>query len=165
MAASDSAELARIWGEVFSAPPWNKDAREIASFESDRLLVHARRPGFAIAVARSEAHIDGFAYGHTGQAGTWWPEHLRERVGDQLVDEWVIGQFEFIELAVLAAVRGAGTGRRLIETLLAPRRESRVVLQTRDEDLPARRLYASLGFVPLADLDGDVLLGRQLPLP
>jgi hypothetical protein len=40
-----------------------------------------------------------------------------------------------------------------------------VVLQTRDEDLPARRLYASLGFVPLADLDGDVLLGRQLPLP
>ncbi len=126
--------------------------------------MHARRPGFGIAIARTGGRIAGFAYGHIGQRDTWWPEYLRARIGDELVDEWVVGQFEFIELALLASARGSGTGRHLVEALLATRHESRVALQTRDDDLPALRLYASLGFVRLAELDGDVLLGRELPL-
>jgi ribosomal protein S18 acetylase RimI-like enzyme len=164
LAEADSDELARIWGEVFSTPPWNKPVREIAAFESERLLVHARRPGFAIAIARNDLGIEGFAYGHTGQRDTWWPQYLRERLGEPIVDEWVVGQFEFIELVVRESARGAGTGRHLIEELLASRHESRVVMQTRDEDLPARRLYTSLGFLPLRSLDDDVLLGRELPI-
>ncbi|MFT4030501.1 MAG: GNAT family N-acetyltransferase [Protaetiibacter sp.] len=164
-AVAESPVLAAIWGTVFAQPPYAESADAIGRFESERLLRHAGRDGFAIAIARDPAGEPvGFAYGMTGIPASWWSGYLRERVDPALVDAWVPGAFELAELALLPRYRGQGVGRSLLATLLVPRAEPRVVCQTVAEETPARALYRSLGFRELASFERWVLLGRELPV-
>jgi ribosomal protein S18 acetylase RimI-like enzyme len=57
------------------------------------------------------------------------------------------------DLSVLAAARGRGIGQRLMAAVEAAGRErdcARLLLEVRDDNTVARRLYASAGFQPYA---------------
>jgi ribosomal protein S18 acetylase RimI-like enzyme len=63
------------------------------------------------------------------------------------------------DLAVLAAYRGQGVGRRLLERVEAKGRElgcCKLTLEVRDDNRPAQRLYEKIGFNNRADAVGPV---------
>lgn len=65
-----------------------------------------------------------------------------------------------VSIAVVPDARGRGLGRRLMETLIASARRrgvGRLSLSV-EVDNPARRLYASLGFVEIGTADGAVTM-------
>ncbi|MGO4879799.1 MAG: GNAT family N-acetyltransferase [Bryobacteraceae bacterium] len=59
------------------------------------------------------------------------------------------GEYEVAKMAVTESVRGAGVGRRLLETVIAEARAAgarRLYLETNQKLAPAIHLYESLGF-------------------
>jgi ribosomal protein S18 acetylase RimI-like enzyme len=89
-----------------------------------------------VLVAEREATLVGYSYGA-----------LAERDFNLLLD--VHGAIH--DLFVIASERNSGTGRRLLETMLAEleaRGAPRVVLSTMVQNQSAQRLFARCGFRP-----------------
>lgn len=108
---------------------------------------HAAREGFRVATAYAGGVLVGFAYGHTGERGQWFSDRLTEVLDDEVSRAWVGGHFEVVTLGVLAQHRGAGAGRRVLDTLTTGLPHDRRLLQTTaDAADPARRLYAAAGW-------------------
>jgi GNAT superfamily N-acetyltransferase len=128
-----AVELRAVYAEVFSLPPYN-EGPEMADEFLDRLAEESKRPGFSLVAACGGGRplgLVGFAYGYTMPAGEWWdgtdrPAPEEVKAADKLA---------VIEWAVLPDRRGAGIGRRLLDELLAGRREQ----------------WATLTVVPAAD--------------
>jgi GNAT superfamily N-acetyltransferase len=84
------------------------------------------------------------------------------------------GEFEVAKMAVTESFQGAGIGRRLLEAVIAAARAvgaSRLYLETNRKQVPAVRLYESLGFrhlpperlVPSPYARSDVSMELHLP--
>jgi hypothetical protein len=87
----------------------------------------------------------GFAYGYTMPAGRWWDG--TDRPAPQELE--AADKLAVIEWAVLPARRGAGIGRRLLDALLAGRREPWATL-TVNPAADARAVYERWGWQQVA---------------
>ncbi|TWE11307.1 GNAT family N-acetyltransferase [Rudaeicoccus suwonensis] len=111
---------------------------------------HCSRTGFKVALARSDGDLVAFAYGYTGQPGQWWTDQAMGVLDPQVALEWLGGHFELVSIGVIPGVQGHGIGRRLLETLTTGLTQERwMLMTTADATDPARRLYASDGWIEL----------------
>ncbi|MFI0982077.1 GNAT family N-acetyltransferase [Streptomyces sp. NPDC021093] len=119
--ADVSGEMAAVYEEVFTAPPWNEEPGASKEF-IDRLAVDCLRPGFlavaapsAVGVSGSD-DVDGFVTGWTtpdpfpqdrsfGKAATQLGAYLRPLL---------VGAYQIDELAVRSRARRTGLGGRLL---------------------------------------------------
>jgi GNAT superfamily N-acetyltransferase len=156
-------DLVDVYRDAFSAPGYDETPDDVERFRTG-LPRHAARDGFRLAVASlPDGGLVGFAYGYTGESGQWWTDRLLDRVPDDIVDEWVGGHFEFVELAVRPAQQGRGIGKDLHDALLDGLPHRRALLGTWPDDRPARRLYVRAGWRDLAPIDDDsTLMGLDL---
>jgi ribosomal protein S18 acetylase RimI-like enzyme len=154
-AAVDAVYRAAFADEAGGASP---------DFLDRELRVHRDREGFSFVGAVDGGELIGFVYGVTGRRGQWWSDHVALHAPVELVDVWVGGHFEVVELAVLPEARGRGVGAALMIALLEDRPEPCALLATWQHDSPSRRLYERLGWIELLhDLAGDrSLYGRLL---
>lgn len=145
-------DVLAVWSAVFGPVP---DAEEWRVSPWDR---HRVRAGYRLAVARAGTELLGFAWGYTGERGQYWSDRIAGETG-ALLDDWIGGHFEFVELAVRPEARGSGLGRRLHDAILDGIPHRRALLETTaDPDDPAVRLYSTRGWISLATLGG----GRQV---
>lgn len=78
------------------------------------------------------------------------PDDDRERVAGYVVLWLVSDEVHLLDLAVAPELRGRGIGRLLAERVLEEARSGGarlVTLEVAEENVPARQLYESLGFV------------------
>jgi ribosomal protein S18 acetylase RimI-like enzyme len=158
--AVDDAEVGAVYRTVFADELGSANPR----FVDEQLPTHRGRAGFRLVGAVEEDRLVGFAYGYTGERGQDWTEHVVAHAPEGLVETWVGGHFELVDLAVLPEVRGRGIGEALMTAVVRDRRERCALLGTGQRPSAARRLYERLGWTELLhDLDGEVsLYGRTL---
>jgi ribosomal protein S18 acetylase RimI-like enzyme len=86
------------------------------------------------------------------------------RAPQPVVDDWVGGHFEFVELAVDPRRQGRGFATALHDSLLTGLPHSRALLTTYRDDRPAPRLYRRLGWQRLHEgvFDDSDLWGLAL---
>lgn len=160
------ARLAAVYADAFGAPPYSGTEAEAREWAEHRLVRHAGYPGFRLTTAEDGDDVLGLAYGQLGEESQWFTQTVRERVPAEVVQVWLGGHGELVELAVLARARGRGLGGRLHDAVveglrLAGARTALLVVDT--AALPARGLYASRGWRDLAELaPGSILMGTRL---
>lgn len=177
--------LARVYREAFCVPPYDEPPESAERFVAEQLPAHAGRSGFRLvgaveARARAGAgsptaddvppgrdgrgELLGFAYGYTGERGQWWSDWVAATAPRHVVDAWVGGHFEVVEIAVRGSAQGRGLGGRLHDALLAGLPHERALLTTYRVDRPAPRLYRRKGWqVLVPDLDTEnALYGLDL---
>jgi ribosomal protein S18 acetylase RimI-like enzyme len=143
---------AHIYGAAMQRPP------ELVVQRREIMQSHLQRRGFvAVQAVDDDGELAGFCYGYRGRSGEWWHDVVARSLGRSAARSWLADAFEVAELHVHPDAQGAGTGRRLLETLLGASVGHTVVLSTHDRESPARNLYRSLGFVDL--LHGFVFPG------
>jgi GNAT superfamily N-acetyltransferase len=132
-----------------------------ARAESERTAharTHVYRPGLRVVAALAEdsdlppdkAPLVGVAYGQPGARGQWWHDTIVAALAEDVAREWMSDCFEIVELHVLPEYQGQGLGRRLLRELLDGCGRRTAALSALElPDSPARRLYASEGFIPL----------------
>jgi GNAT superfamily N-acetyltransferase len=144
----------------------------------DRAL-HARRhfdrPDLhAIAAVTPDDALVGIAYALPGQPGQWWHDVVVDALAatsPATARHWLDDCLEIVELHVLPAYQGRSIGRQLLRELLQGVGHRTAVLSALEPaGSPARRLYASEGFVPLLSnfqfpgtLTPYAVLGKELP--
>lgn len=123
---------------------------------------HAAHPAFrALAVTEVPGGpVIAFSYAFRGQAGQWWHDvvlaGITATAGGQAASGWLSSAMEVAEVHVHPAYQRRGTGRSMLLTLTAGRKERTALLSTMDAESPARRLYRDLGFT-------DLLTGYSFP--
>jgi ribosomal protein S18 acetylase RimI-like enzyme len=126
---------------------------------------HRARDGFRLARAwLPGGALCGFAYGYTGRHGQWWTDQAARVLPAAAADAWLDGHFELVSIAVAPEARGRGIGRTLLTGLTDGLPHQRLLLMTTsDEDDPARRLYASEGWMVLGPGvgDGQVIMAKR----
>ena len=107
----------------------------------------------------------GFAYGYTGRRGQWWTDQVAARAPADVVERWLDGHFEFVELAVDPAVQRHGHGAALHDALLTGIPNARALLTTYRDARPAPRLYRRLGWELLVEgiFEDSDLYGLDVP--
>jgi len=156
--------LAAVYRAAFGALGYDEGEESVARFRDEQLPLHAARDGFRCAVARDGGALVGFAYGYTGERGQWWSDQIAANAPPDVVERWLGGHFEFVELAVVPAVQRQGLGSALHDALLSGLPHERALLTTYADDRPAPRLYRRLGWqllVPRVFGDSD-LYGLEL---
>jgi ribosomal protein S18 acetylase RimI-like enzyme len=151
--------LVRVYRQAFGGPGYEETEKDVARFARDGLPRHAAREGFRCVVAAAGDDVIGFAYGYTGRRGQWWTDQLAARAPAHVVEGWLDGHFEFVELAVDPAVRRRGYGRALHDELMIGVPHENALLTTYADDRPAPRLYRRMGWQLLAE---QVFPGRDL---
>jgi GNAT superfamily N-acetyltransferase len=163
-------ELATVYERAFAPAGGGEPDIPVSSFEA-MLPIHADRPGFRLTVApHNDGGIDGFAYGFTaftGEPPDGWYERLVDALGGRTADEWIRGQFEIPELAVVAERQGRGLGTRLLDALVADLPFRRAWLVTAADNERALRFYSARGWETLAEANlgpsvPRVVLGKRL---
>ena len=134
---------------------------DLNAFRAELFDRHARREGFCLVTASDAGTVVGFSWGYIGQRGQFWSDLVGEALPDDIVNQWIGGHFEFVELAVSASFRGRGLGVVLHDRLLADV-ERRCLLSTVDDPAdPAVRLYLRAGWHRLGTLrPGVQVMGR-----
>ena len=168
VAAEEALELAPalaiLYRRVFTAPGYRESEEDVERFEGESLPRHAAREGFRCVVASRQDDLLGFAYGYTGRRGQWWTDEVAARAPADVVDTWLDGHFEFVELGVDPAVRRRGHGRALHDRLLTGVPHGRALLTTYADDRPAPQLYRRLGWQLLVEkiFEGSDLYGLDV---
>jgi GNAT superfamily N-acetyltransferase len=147
-------QVVSVYRAVFTLPPWDETEEDVAAF-GERFTEHLQRAGLrcVTAVDADADRIVGFAYGFTGPAGELWYDLAARALGPAEGEQWLSDCFEFVELALVPAMRGQGIGGRLHDALLTGLPHPTAVLSTIREDMPALHLYQRRGWVDLsADL-------------
>ncbi|MBA2285980.1 MAG: GNAT family N-acetyltransferase [Ktedonobacteraceae bacterium] len=139
--ASFSADSRYLAGAVRCyVETWKRDWEASYDFFSR----YARYPDFYGLVALSDGEVIGSGFGTRSLPGQWWHDVVAAHVGAEhaaLQDAWVL-----VELEVLKAYQGYGTGTRLHNALLAGQPCPRTLLSTEVANRGARRLYERLGW-------------------
>ena len=163
MAAEEAVELApllaRVYRRAFTAPGYSESEEDVERFERESLPRHAARERFRCVVASRHDELVGFAYGYTGRRGQWWSDEVAARAPTDVVETWLDGHFEFVELAVDPAAQRHGYGRALHDRLMSGVPQERALLSTYSGDRPAPRLYRRLGWQLLVE---QIFEGRDL---
>ncbi len=156
--AADQA--ARVWPcyqEVFG------DFDDFETWRSDMFDRHAARDGYRLVVATEGHAVAGFSWGYVGEHGQYWTDLVAAALPGGVVDEWVGGHFEFVELGVAPRYRRRGLGRRLHDTLLDGVSQQCLLSTTDDPADPAVRLYLSSGWRKLGVLRPGVQVMGRVP--
>lgn len=163
-AVAQTDDMVAVYAAAFSAPGYDEPPETAVRFGSDQLPLHAERRGFRCVLGRDDDRPAGFAYGYTGDRGQWWSDRIAERAPAPVVEEWLGGHFEVVELAVRPITQGQGLGTALMATLLRDLPHERALLTTYADDRPAPRLYRRTGWrVVGPGVDNDSrLYGRRL---
>ena len=107
------------------------------------------RPGVTLLLARTGQDVVGIVGGLRGDDIT----------GDASV-AWIVSMY------VTAGYRQRGVGRRLLQAILADLERdpvlTRAILNVSRSQIPAQRLYASLGFVPVGEESDEIIMERPL---
>lgn len=160
------ARLAAVYADAFGAPPYNGTQQQARGWADEPLVRHAGHPGFRLTTAEEDGEVLGFTYVVRGEETQWFTQTVRERVPPEVATVWLGGHGELVELAVIGQARGRGLGGRLHDDALEGLRAAgaRTALLVVDaEAAPARALYASRGWLDLAELvPGSMLMGLAL---
>lgn len=112
------------------------------------LAQHRQRRDFRFITAcdsqTGEPH--GFAYGYAGEPDQWYHDLLTNTLEPRLVEQWVRGAYEVVELAVLPGYQGQGLGKRLHDALLAELPYRTAILSTQADNQVALGLYQGRGW-------------------
>lgn len=155
LAVSCHASIRRLHDEIFLRPPFVFGER--ASQEHEDMLTTIREDAtFGISIALSGAEVVGFTYGHRLPKDHQWWESFTTPVPSEVTREWDGRTFALIDIGVSERWRGRGVGRRLVDSLLGPRQESRAVLSVQPDATGAHAFYAASGWR---------LIGRKGPIP
>jgi GNAT superfamily N-acetyltransferase len=149
----------RAFLDLHEADPARAEAERAAHART-----HVHRPGLRVVAAlaadadlpsepsatSTAAPLVGVAYGQPGARGQWWHDTVVSALPADVAQEWMTDTFEVVELHVLPEYQGSGLGRQLLRELLDGCGRRTAALSALElPDSPARRLYASEGFVPL----------------
>lgn len=111
---------------------------------------HLTQEGFRLVGAHDDAGgLAGFAYGYKSVPGGWWRDMVTSTLHADLVERWFSDGFEFVELAVVPRVQGAGVGTALHDRLLEDVPQRTAVLSTQSENSVALGLYHRRGWIVL----------------
>lgn len=159
-----SGPLAAVYRAAFGAPGYDEGEAEVRRFVEEQLPRHVEREGFRMSQATLAGRLVGFAYGYTGRRGQWWTDRVASLAPEAVVEEWVGGHFELVEMAVAPVAQGQGIGAMLHDCLLAGLPHRRALLSTYRDERAATRLYRRLGWQLLVpDLDErNALYGLEL---
>jgi ribosomal protein S18 acetylase RimI-like enzyme len=138
-----TAELWPVYDAVFGDQP------DLATWRATVWDRHMARDGFRLARTYDRQGLAGFAYGYTGEHGQWWTDQVAGRAPAHVVEEWVGGHLELVELAVDPGCQGRGYGTALHDAVLLGTGHDRALLTTWAGDRPASRLYPRLGWTLL----------------
>jgi ribosomal protein S18 acetylase RimI-like enzyme len=143
-ATAAASDLREVYAAVFSLPPYD-EGPEMADRFVGWLAEESQRAGFSLVAAYDDGELVGFAYGYTMPPGRWW------RRTDRPAPEQVkaTDKFAVVEWAVLPERRGARIGRRLLDELLAGRREPYATL-TVSPAAEARGIHEHWGWQQVA---------------
>jgi len=114
---------------------------------------HLSLPGFYAIGAFDHTRLIGFGYGYRCAPGQWWYEQVHQMLeagGPRTVAEWTSDAFELCELHVAPNHQGAGTGRQLLQRIVAESEGATVLLSTPEGESAAHHLYRRTGFVRIA---------------
>jgi GNAT superfamily N-acetyltransferase len=161
----------QLYYEAFSQPPHTWPENEETAFRQ-RLARLATNPTLGIVTALAEDNLLGFAYGYTLLPDTSWWHGFITPVPEEVTSEREGRTFALIDFAVTEAWRGHGIGRRLHDTLLASRSESRATLAVEPAAHQARAIYEHWGWRVVGRLRGPAtdfapefdIMVRDLPL-
>jgi ribosomal protein S18 acetylase RimI-like enzyme len=145
----DYPAVARLTVDAYQADGQLNDAA--ASYAHTLADVAARAEAGALLVAVEGADVLGSV--------------LFVEPGSQYAELSRAGEAEFRMLAVDPAAQGRGVGRTLVQACVDRARTTgctAVVICVRDFALPAQKLYLSLGFVRVPDLDWSPLADVRL---
>ncbi|MBG0569186.1 GNAT family N-acetyltransferase [Actinoplanes aureus] len=135
-------ELAEIYAEVYSEPPYDSGELWSRSVFVDRTRRQARREGFSFLAARVGHQVVGFSFGLPFAEGSWWAGDATEPPAELRA----ASKFAVIELLVRKRWRRLGIGHQLMNGLLSGRTERYAIL-TAVPNADARRLYERWGWV------------------
>jgi ribosomal protein S18 acetylase RimI-like enzyme len=157
-------ELAAVYLSAYGAPGYDEDAARAKEVGYKQVPLHSQRDGFKMVVARTDERMVGFVYGFTGRRGQWWSDRIAEAAPAEIVDEWVGGHFEIVNLAVRVEAQRQGLGAGLLDVLIDDLPNEKALLTTYVDDRPAPRLYRRKGWqVLVPDLGwGSALYGLRL---
>ncbi len=143
-------QLVPVYHAAFAEPPYRRDAAQTRAFAGS-LTGHMLRRDFRCCLAHESATgaITGFTYGYSGEPGQWWHDIVAAAMGQATVETWLMGSFEFVELAVMPAAQGRGIGGRLHDALLEGLANRTAVLSTIQQETAALQLYRKRGWVEL----------------
>lgn len=132
------------------------DVADYATWQADLFERHASRDGYRLVTAFAGDRAVGFAWGYVGQRGQYWSDRVADALPPDVVDRWVGGHFEVVELAVLAEHRGQGLGGSLHDRLLEGVGRRCLLGTSDDPHDPAVRLYLRRGWQALGTLQPGV---------
>ena len=150
-AAASAAELTEVYRAAFSAPGYDESEASVERFR-DRAAAHPHRRATGSGASRWPS-ATGWPGSATATRVSWTSggaARSPSRRPATLVDEWLGGHFEFVELAVDPRWQGRGFATALHDALLLGLPQDRALLTTYRDDRPAPRLYRRLGLVPAA---------------
>lgn len=112
---------------------------------------HLGRTDLAFVAALEETgELVGMTYGVQGRAGNWWHDVVSRALPPPDSALWMTDVWEIVELHVRPPWQGQGLGRDLLRASLGLSGNRTAALSALDDPtLPARKLYAAEGFVPL----------------
>ena len=134
--------IGALYQRVFAVPP--NVAESPAEHRASMLHMFAD-PSFGCALADCGGELVGFAYGFGLRSGRWW-EGLRDPVPEGFTTEWEGRTFAVIDVGVSQRLRRHGIGTRLMDALLAGRREQRASLGMIPALTDSARFYAATGW-------------------
>lgn len=160
-----------LYYETFSKPPYRWPDNEETQFRR-RLSRLATDATFGITTAQIDDELVGFAYGYTLRPDTTWWDGFVTPVNEELTTEREGRTFALIDFAVTEGWRRHGIGRRIHDTLLDNRYESRATLAVEPAAHEARAAYERWGWKVVGRLRGPAtdfapefdIMVRDLPL-
>lgn len=144
-----------LYAVTFSSPPFVWTDGDDA--EQRAMLTEAlTSPTFDATVATAEQDVVGFAYGRRLPVNHGWWQDFTIALPPEVTAEWEGRTFALLDWAVAAKHRRGGIGRRLLDDLLARRREQRAILSVQPTAVDTQAIYHHLGWRKI---------GRKGPMP
>ena len=148
MVAGDLETIARLEGELFGAEAWSRDllAAELAASHGPRA---DRR---YVVVESEESDGDGDAYDAADRAAGAGPHGPRLLGYAGLYHAGGLTSADLLTIATIPAARGRGIASLMLTELVSTAREMGcpdVLLEVRQSNEAAQRLYTRHGFVPI----------------
>jgi len=142
---------------------WNQSIGE-------RLKKHYTYEGYkGVALLNEVDELIGFAYGYTSLPGQYYHGLLSKALDPIEYEKWLSDCFEVVELAIDPTFRRQGHAKTLMTNLLEGTERKTAILTTQTDNLSARSLYESMGwinvkepFYPGVPEKPFVIMGRQL---
>lgn len=157
------AQVAVLYADAFAQAPYDEDrAGNLVAFP-ERVRRYAReKADFRLILAVENEAVVGFVLGTGIAPGDWWRDRLAETLSPDVQTTWLPEEsFSVVELAVSSDRRRSGIARELMDAVLAEVPYDTVTLGCYAAAVPARTLYARLGWTPIAT---DISIAGSPPL-